>query len=49
MHFILYEPIWALCYYALLMMIDWWKKWVDFIQIKFDSNSMMKNDMQIGA
>jgi hypothetical protein len=42
MHIILYEYIWALCYYALLMMINWWEKWIDFMQVKFDSNENTK-------
>jgi len=29
---------WAQHYYTLLLTINWWKKWIDFVKIKFYSN-----------
>jgi hypothetical protein len=39
---------WALCFYALLLIINnWWNKWIDFVEIKFHSYENMEwNCMQ---
>jgi hypothetical protein len=31
---------WALCCYTLLMIMKWWKKWIDFVEIKFHLNDI---------
>ncbi len=30
--------------YALLRMINWWKRWVDFVKIKFHSDDLILNE-----
>jgi hypothetical protein len=34
---------WVLHYYTLLLSINWWKKWIDFVKTKLYSNEILNN------
>jgi hypothetical protein len=38
-HFTLHLPLGFVLLHTTMMMINWWKKWIDFVKIKFYSNN----------
>jgi hypothetical protein len=39
-----YNWTWTSCWYTLLVTMNWWKRWIDFVKIKFDLNDLILNE-----